>query len=91
MMTAPETPGPASENLQRRKPREGIRLRVLHALWGLYERGTVKLHFCVLLTFILLFDLKSHSFVPTLASAGARRARSLKDGAIAPPNGLVLD
>ena len=40
---------------------------------------------------ILLFDLGAHPFVPTLARQRVRRARSLKDGALAPPDrGLSL-
>src|SRR5216684_2606142 len=33
MKVAPRTPGPASANLQRRKPREGIRQTVRRDLW----------------------------------------------------------
>ena len=40
---------------------------------------------------ILLFDLKTPFFRPDPAFARARRARSVKDGAVAPPGGLVLD
>jgi len=61
------------------------------AKWGLYERGTVKPDFWLFFTFI-------HSFVrpgePILSSrpwVPAERARSVKDDAIAPPSGLVLD
>ena len=65
---------------------------VLRALWGLYEGGTVKPDFWALsLSCILLFDLKSPFFRPDPGVCGARRARSVKDGAIAPPSGLVLD
>ena len=54
--------------------------------------GTVKPDFWALsLSCILLFDLKSPFFRPDPGVCGARRARSVKDGAIAPPNGLVLD
>ena len=54
--------------------------------------GTVKPDFWALsLSCILLFDLKSPFFRPDPGVCGARRARSVKDGAIASPNGLVLD
>ena len=43
------------------------------------------------LSSILLFDLKSLFFRPDPDLCGARRARSVKDGAIAPPSGLVPD
>ena len=83
---------PATEKRQGTKSREVEHEAVQRALWGLYERGTVKPDFSALFTFI-------HSFVrpeePILSSrpwlCGARRARSVKDGAIAPPSGLVLD
>ena len=54
--------------------------------------GTVKHDFWALsISCILLFDLKSPFFRPDPGVCGARRARSVKDGAIAPPSGLVLD
>ena len=61
-------------------------------LWGLYEPGTVKPDFSAsfALSSILLFDLKSPFFRPDPGVCGARRARSVKDGAIAPPAGLSL-
>ena len=42
---------------------------------------------------ILLFDLKKAPILSPrpLRPPGARRARSVKDGAVAPPGGLVLD
>jgi hypothetical protein len=43
------------------------------------------------LSSILLFDLKSLFFRPAPDLCAARRAKSVKDGAIAPPSGLVLD
>ena len=67
-------------------------LTMRRVLWGLYEGGTVKPDFWALsLSCILLFDLKSPFFRPDPGVCGARRARSVKDGAIAPPSGLVLD
>jgi len=42
------------------------------------------------LSSFFLFDLGAHLFVPTLRIRRARRARSVKDGAMAPPEGLVL-
>jgi hypothetical protein len=39
----------------------------------------------------LIHDLKSLFFRPDPDLCGARRAKSVKDGAIAPPSGLVLD
>ena len=60
-------------------------------LWGLYEPGTVKPDFSAsALSSILLFDLKSPFFRPDPGVCGSRRARSVKDGAIAPPAGLSL-
>jgi hypothetical protein len=60
--------------------------------------GTVKPDFCqdrflgaIFTSSILLFDLKSPFFRPDPGVRGARRARSVKDGATAPPSGLVLD
>jgi hypothetical protein len=55
---------------------------------GLYERGSVNTP--LFSSSIFLFDLGAHLFVPTLSIRRARRARSVKDGAIAPPEGLVL-
>ena len=80
----------------RKAPRHEIAVEhvtaVPRVLWGLYERGTVKPDFSALFTSsILLFDLKSLFFRPDPDLCGARRARSVKDGAIAPPSGLVLD
>ena len=65
---------------------------VRRTLWGLYEPGTVKPDFSAsfALSSILLFDLKSPFFRPDPGVCGARRARSVKDGAIAPPAGLSL-
>ena len=65
---------------------------VQRALWGLYEPGTVKPDFSAsfALSTILLFDLKSPFFRPDPGVCGSRRARSVKDGAIAPPAGLSL-
>src|SRR5580765_6193406 len=64
----------------------GVRYRVY------MSGGTVKPDFWALsLSCILLFDLKSPFFRPDPGVCGARRARSVKDGAIAPPSGLVLD
>jgi hypothetical protein len=58
----------------------------------LYEPGTVKPDFSAsfALSSILLFDLKSPFFRPDPGVCGSRRARSVKDGAIAPPAGLSL-
>src|SRR5262245_14508916 len=53
----------------------------------LYDRPLVKggtYLFC--LRAILLFDLDTPSFRPALPTSAARRARSVKDGASAPPN-----
>jgi hypothetical protein len=55
---------------------------------GLYERGSVNTP--LFSSSIFLFDLGAHLFVPTLSIRRARSARSVKDGAIAPPEGLVL-
>ena len=61
------------------------------ALLGLYERGHCQVRFLgpFSLSSILLFDLKSPFFRPD-PGVCARRARSVKDGAIAPPAGLSL-
>jgi len=48
------------------------------------------LHFSFALS-IFLFDLKRPSFRPDPGADQARRARSLKDGALAPPKGLSLN
>src|SRR5258708_5541376 len=82
--------GPAFESLQGRNPRctgGGGRL------WGLYERGHCQAELMGRFyhASILLFDLKSPFFRSDPGVCGARRARSVKDGAIAPPSGLVLD
>src|SRR6516162_3203611 len=68
------------------------------ALWELYERDRCQegaipyLLFSFLVTHSFVRPEETHhSFAPTLASAGARRARSVKDGAIAPARrGLSL-
>ena len=92
MTTARQTRGPASENLQGGKPREGIRGRFVTRYGDYMSGGTVKHDFWALsISCILLFDLKSPFFRPDPGVCGARRARSVKDGAIAPPSGLVLD
>jgi len=63
----------------------------LVAAAGLYERGTVKPDLSALFTFIQFVYLENLFYRPDPDLGGAQRARSVKDGAIAPPSGLVLD
>ena len=79
----------------RKAPRHEIAMEhvtaVPRALWGLYERGTVKPDLSALFTFIQFVYLENLFYRPDPDLGGAQRARSVKDGAIAPPSGLVLD
>src|SRR6516162_9715020 len=88
----------ASEKRQGTKSRAGGQRPFQQVLWGLYERDRCQegaipyLLFSFLVTHSFVRPEETHhSFAPTLASAGARRARSVKDGAIAPARrGLSL-
>jgi hypothetical protein len=83
---------PASEKRQGTKSRE-VGQRWCSERYGDYMSAALSSPISrpFSLSSILLFDLKSLFFRPDPDLCGARRAKSVKDGAIAPPSGLVLD